>query len=776
MVVLVATWLVVTTSFAQPVDGNAPYKNPSLPIEQRLDDLLGRMTLEEKVGQLRCTMAWGYYERQGDDVTLTDAFRHDVEEEHVGMFWGTFRADPWTRKSLTNGLNPVLAVRLANLMQRHVLEHTRLGIPLFLAEEAPHGHMAIGTTVFPTGLGMAATFSATLMERVGQVIGKEVRLQGAHVTYGPVMDLTRDPRWSRVEESFGEDPVLSGTIASALIRGTGGDDLSKPFTTLATPKHFVGYGTPEGGHNARPMAVGEREMLEQLLPPFRQAVEAGALSLMTSYNSLDGVPVTGDSHLLRDILRDQWGFRGFVVSDLYAIDGLWSDHHIVANRDEAGVAALKAGVDADLGAQAYAHLADAVEKGTVTMADIDEAVRRILRMKFEMGLFEHPFVDEDAVGEVRCKAHREVALDVARASVTLLKNANGLLPLAQNKRIAVVGPNAHNTYNMLGDYTAPQEEGVVTTLLDGIRSKATQVEYVKGCAIRDTIHVDIDKAVAAARRADVVVAVVGGSSARDFRTSYTETGAAAIADVEVSDMECGEGYDRATLNLLGRQQELLQALRQTGKPLVVVYIEGRPLDKRWAKKEADALLTAYYSGMEGGNAIADVLFGDYNPAGRLPVSVPAHVGQIPVYYNQKAPARRDYVDMEGAPLFPFGYGLSYTTFAYDSLVVERRSDGSVEVAFTIANTGERDGEEVPQLYLHDEVASTVQPLMQLKRFDRVMIPAGATRRVRFILQPNDFSIINRDKRRVVEPGDFKVMVGAASDDIRLEGRLEMKSD
>lgn len=757
-----------------PIDqrlDNIPYKNPSLPIEQRLDDLISRMTLAEKVGQLRCTMAWNYYERKGDQLTLTDAFRRDVEDAHVGMLWGTFRADPWTRKALDNGLNPALAVRVANMMQRYVMEHTRLGIPLFLAEEAPHGHMAIGATVFPTGQAMAATFSTSLMERVGQVIGKEVRLQGGHISYGPVMDLTRDPRWSRVEESLGEDPVLSGDMAAALVRGLGGGDLTKPFSTLVTLKHFVGYGTPEGGHNARPMAVGRREMLEQLLPPFKKAIEAGARSVMTSYNSLDGMPVTCDSYLLREVLRGEWRFRGFVVSDLYAIDGLWSDHHVVANRDEAGVAALKAGVDADLGAQAYAHLADAVEKGLLTEADIDEAVRNILRMKFEMGLFEHPYVDESAVGQVRSKEHKDVALEVARACVTLLKNDNGVLPLDRKQRIAVIGPNAHNVYNMLGDYTAPQEEGNVKTILDGIREKAAHVEYVKGCAIRDTSHIDIEEAVAAARRVDAIIVAVGGSSARDFKTSYQETGAADVGDATLSDMECGEGYDRATLDLLGRQTQLLRALRQTGKPLVVVYIEGRPLDKRWAAEEADALLTAYYPGQEGGRAIADVIFGDYNPAGRLPVSVPAHVGQIPVYYNQKNPDRRDYMDMAGGPLYAFGYGLSYTTFKYDNLAIDKKEDGKVVVAFDITNTGKRDGEEVPQLYLRDEVASTVQPQKQLKRFDRVMVPAGETRHVDFVLAPEDFSIIDRDMRRVVEPGDFKVMVGAASNDIRLEGVL-----
>ena len=774
MMIWVALLIMTVGAVAQKVEKDAAYKNASLPVEQRLDDLMSRMTLEEKIGQLCCTLAWNYYQREGQQVTLTDEFRRDIDERHIGMLWGVYRADPWTQKSLSTGVTPQLAAHFSNMMQRYVMEHTRLGIPLFLAEEAPHGHMAIGTTVFPTGQGMAATFSTQLMEKVGQVIGKEIRLQGGHVSYGPVMDLTRDPRWSRVEESFGEDPVLSGEMAAAEIRGLGGGDLSRPYSTVVTPKHFVGYGATEGGHNSRPTLVGRRELLEQFLLPFHRAIEAGALSLMTSYNSLDGIPITSDEWLLSDVLRDEWQFRGFVVSDLYSINGICNDHHVVATVEDAAVEALKAGVDVDLGALAYAQLAKSLKEGKVTIQAIDRAVRRVLRMKMEMGLFEHPYVEERAAQEVGCAAHRQVALDVARASVTLLKN-DGILPLNRDLRIAVVGPNADNVYNLLGDYTAPQEEGRVKTLLMGIKSKNSRVEYVLGCGIRDTSHNNIAEAVAAARRADVVVCAVGGSSARDFKTSYQDTGAALTDDTSVSDMDCGEGYDRATLGLLGRQQQLLEALKETGKPLVVVYIEGRPLNKNWSAEQANALLTAYYPGQEGGMAIADVLFGDYNPAGRIPVSVPRNVGQLPVYYNQKYPEERDYMDLTARPLYAFGYGLSYTTFAYSHLSVERHSNGCVEVSFDITNTGNRDGEEVPQLYLRDEVASTVQPRLQLKRFDRVLIHKGETRRITFTLTPDDFSIINRQMQRVVEPGTFLLMVGPASDHILLQETIQLAS-
>ena len=766
--------LTLTAGHAQK---KLPYRDATLPIEERVNDLLSRMTTEEKVGQLRCTLAWDYYETDGKKVVPSEKFKQDIAEGQIGMLWGTYRADPWTRKSLENGLNPELAAKAGNALQKYVLEHTRLGIPLFLAEEAPHGHMAIGTTVFPTGFGMAATWSPQLIERAGRVIGKEVRLQGGHISYGPVLDLTREPRWSRVEEAMGEDPTLAGEIGAAMVRGLGGGDLTQPYSTLATLKHFIGYGTTEGGQNGAPTFVGPRELAEQFLPPFKKAIDAGALSVMTSYNSLDGVPSTCDRHFLTDLLRDEWHFRGFVVSDLYSIDGIYNTHHVAATRAEAGEMALKAGVDADLGALAFADLGESLRSGKITEAELDRAVARVLQLKFEMGLFEHPYVDVKAARtQVRSAEHKAVALDVARASVTLLKNAQGTLPLRKDQRVAVIGPNADNVYNLLGDYTSPQEEGNVKTILTGILSKlpSAQVEYVKGCAVRDTTTSDIAAAVRAAQRADVVIVAVGGSSARDFKTSYKETGAAVTDSKTLSDMDCGEGFDRSTLDLMGHQQQLLEALAKTGKPLVVVYIEGRPLLKNWCDEHAAALLTAYYPGQEGGLAIADVLFGDYNPAGRLPVSVPRSVGQLPVYYNKKAPLPHDYVDMTAKPLYPFGYGLSYTHFSYSNLKAAATSATSYDVTVDVTNDGAYDGDEVVQLYLHDEVASTSQPLKQLKHFERVFIPKGETRRVTFHLTADDFSIVGRDMKRVVEPGEFHVMVGASSEDIRQDCKIELK--
>lgn len=762
----------LTTLWAQRL----PYKDSRLPVNERVNDLLGRMTLAEKVGQLRCTLAWNYYELRGGKPVPSETFKKDLREGHIGMLWATFRADPWTQKTLANGLNPERAAAAANALQRYAIENTRLGIPLFLAEEAPHGHMAIGTTVFPTGLALAATWNEETLERVGQVISKEIRLQGAHISYGPVLDLSRDPRWSRVEESMGEDPILTASLGAAMVKGLGAGRISQPNATIATLKHVIGYGTTEGGQNGNQSIIGDRDLLQNFFPPFEKAIKAGALSVMTSYNSIDGIPSTANPWLYNELLRGNYGFDGFVVSDLYSIDGLYHTHHVCHSLEQAAVRALNAGVDVDLGGRAYAELQNAVRNGTLRERVIDEACARVLKMKFEMGLFEQPYVNVKTSREVRSAAHKQVALDAARQLITLLKNDKGLLPLSKSMRVAVVGPNADNVYNLLGDYTAPQEAGNVKTILMGIQAKLTQkqVEYARGCAIRDTVNVHIDEALRAAQRADVVVACVGGSSARDFKTSYQATGAAEVDAKSVSDMESGEGYDRATLGLMGKQQALLSALKATGKPLVVVYIEGRPLLKNWSAEHADALLTAYYPGQEGGTAIADVLFGDVNPAGRLPISIPRSEGQLPVYYNKRAPLPHDYVEMTATPLYPFGFGLSYTTFSYANLRVDNVGEHRFAVSFNITNTGQRDGEEVAQLYLHPQKSSVVQPLKQLKRFKRVAIKKGETVRVSFELQAEDFQIIGGGLLPVVEPGLYDLYIGPSSHVNALQGSIVLQ--
>ena len=753
-----------------------PYRDSTLPVEQRVEDLLSRMTVEEKAGQLVCLLGWDSYQITGKKVNVSQKFIKEQNDLYAGMYWAVFRADPWTKKTLDNGLNPALAAEAANAMQRYALEQSRLGIPIFIAEEAPHGHMAIGATVFPTGLGMAATWSRDIMQQEGEVIGKEIRLQGGHISYGPVLDLSREPRWSRVEETFGEDPYLGGELGAAMVKGLGGGNLSLPYSTIATLKHFIAYGTTEGGQNGARTIAGPRELQQQFLPPFKRVLDAGALSVMTSYNSLDGVPCTANRQLLTDVLRGDWGFnRGFVVSDLYSIDGIRGTHRTAATSQDAAIQALLAGVDVDLGGNCFAQLVEAVKNGKVSEEALNTAVRRVLRLKFEMGLFEHPYVDaKTAAKNVNDNHAIATAWRAAQESITLLKN-DGILPLSKDKTVAVIGPNADNIYNMLGDYTAPQPTSKVVTAYRGIQDKVGERRclYAKGCAIRDTLDCDIDAAVAVANEADVVIAVVGGSSARDFRTSYEETGAASAEQGFVSDMESGEGFDRATLDLMGRQNELLKALKKTGKPLVVVYIEGRPLIKNWADENANALLTAYYPGEQGGTAIADVLFGDYNPAGRLPVSVPRHVGQLPVYYNKPVPVAHDYVEMTAKALYPFGYGLSYTTFDYSGLTIKPSSEGGYDVTFEVTNTGSRPGEEVVQLYLRDRLATVVQPERTLKAFDRIALNAGEVRTVTLHLDRDAFAIVDADMHWTVEPGTFDVMVGASSEDIRLQGEIRL---
>ena len=770
--ILVIVQMVCTLGFTQSPPSLPAYKDPSFSIDVRLSDLLSRMTLEEKVGQLLCPLGWEMYEIHGNEVCPSGKFKQLIKERNVGMLWATYRADPWTKKTLANGLNPEMAAKAGNALQKYVMENTRLGIPMFLAEEAPHGHMAIGATVFPTGIGMAATWSPELVKEVGQVIAKEIRSQGGHISYGPVLDLTRDPRWSRVEETFGEDPVLSGTLGASMVDGLGGGNLSQKYATIATLKHFLAYAVPEGGQNGNYASVGIRDLHQNFLPPFRKAIDAGALSVMTSYNSIDGIPCTSNHYLLTQLLRNEWKFRGFVVSDLYSIEGIHESHFVAPTKENAAIQSVMAGVDVDLGGDAYTNLCHAVQSGQMDKAVIDTAVCRVLRMKFEMGLFEHPYVDPKiAAKTVRRKEHIELARKIAQSSITLLKNENSILPLSKMiNKVAVIGPNADNRYNMLGDYTAPQEDSNVKTVLDGIITKLSpsRVEYVRGCAIRDTTVNEIEQAIEAARRSEVVIVVVGGSSARDFKTSYKETGAAVAEEGSVSDMECGEGFDRASLSLLGRQQELLESLQKTGKPLIVVYIEGRPLEKNWASEYADALLTAYYPGQEGGNAIADVLFGDYNPSGRLPISVPRSVGQIPVYYNQKAPRNHDYVEVSSSPLYSFGYGMSYTTFEYSDLQVVQKSARCFEVSFKVKNTGKYDGEEVSQLYMRDEYASVVQPMKQLKHFERFHLKKGEEKKVTFVLTEEDFFLVNYTLKKVVESGNFHLMIGAASYDIRLQ--------
>ena len=693
----------------------------------KIDRLLSQMTIEEKCGQLTCPIGFNYYGKEGDSIWLADDFTGVMDTLPLGSCWAVLRADPWSRKTVETGLQPSESARLLNKMQRYAVENTRLGIPMLFCEETPHGHMAVGTTVFPTGIGMASTWDPELLENVGEVMGREIRAQGAHVGYGPVLDIARDPRWSRVEETMGEDPYLSGVLGTAIVKG-----MQKH--VVATLKHLAAYGVPQGGHNAATADVGPNRLKHDYLPAFEMAVKEGhAGSVMTAYNTIDGVPCTANGWLLQEVLRQSWGFKGVVFSDLNAVNALYATHHVAADPAEAAALALKAGVDIDLGGYNYGgFLKKALQRGLIAESDIDRAVRHVLQLKMDLGLFENPYVEEEGTVIVGCDEHTDLAWNVAKKSAILLKN-NGLLPFDQAvKKVAVIGPNADNMYNQLGDYTAPQDPDRIVTMLEGIQSKGlAEVRYAKGCAVRDENDADIEEAVKTARSADVVVLVVGGSSARDFKTSYEDTGAA-IVDEYVSDMDCGEGFDRSSLRLLGRQEELMRSIYALGKPVVTVYICGRPMDMNLASEHSDALLLMWYPGMEGGSALADILWGDYNPSGKLPISIPRSVGQIPVYHSQ--PVTGDYVEESSKPLYPFGYGLSYTKFEYGELEIN-----GDEVAVTVTNVGPVDGDEVMQLYAHENTPGLVLSLEQLVAFQRVHLIAGETQKVSFPIKMEGLS-------------------------------------
>lgn len=755
------------------------YKDASLSIEARTEHLLGLMTLQEKVGQLVQLFGWKVYERNGGQVTLTESFKEEAAQGKIGSLYGVLRADPWTEVTLETGLSPREGAETMNAIQRYAIEHSRLGIPILFGEECSHGHMAIGATVFPVPLSLASAWNLELYERVCRAIALETRSQGGAATYSPVLDVVRDPRWGRTEETYGEDPYLASAMAEAAVRGLQGERLDADDSVVATLKHFAGYGSSEGGRNSAPVHMGLRELHEVDLKPFRAAVRAGAKSVMTAYNEIDGIPCTSDPYLLTDVLRKQWGFDGFVITDCGAINMLVWGHDTAASPEEAAAAALKAGVDMEMSGDMFrAHLEQAVLNGRVDMAVLDEAVSRILRIKFELGLFERPYVDpERAARIIGSREHAALARQAALEGIVLLKNKDRLLPLSKDGagKIAVIGPNADNMYNQLGDYTSPQPRQNVSTVLDGVRNRLAhapeRVFYAPGCRIKDDSREGFDTAVETAAKADVVVLVLGGSSARDFGegTIDLRTGASIVTDSPHSDMDCGEGIDRATLALSGVQRELAQEIAKLGKPLVVVYINGRPVAEPWIDERADAILEAWYPGQEGGGALADLLFGDANPSGRLTVSIPKDVGQLPVRYNGKRTTGRRYLETDTKPSYPFGYGLSYTEFEYGPLSLsdsEIAANGSTRVTVCITNKGGRAGAETVQLYIGDKVSSVTRPAKELKGFAKVFLAPGETREVTFEIGTEQLSFVGRNLEETVEEGEFDVMVGPHSADVQ----------
>jgi len=742
------------------------YENPEIPINNRVVDLLSGMTLKEKIGQL---LQYPSPEYLYDDMETRnfspDKAKKLLKDQEIGSFLKNIGDDPteWAE--------------IANKIQKIALEETRLGIPIIIGDDIIHGYaMLEGATVLPVRLGQAATWNPDLVRRGASLTAKESRSVGTHWAFAPTLSVVRDPRWGRTEETFGEDLYLVSEMGVAIVKGYQGKTLNSDSTILAGPKHFAGDGESIGGRNADIIDVSERHLREIILPPFKAAVEAGAGNIMPAHHAINNIPCHANSELLTGILREEWGFDGFVVSDWVDIERMYERFNTASTVEEAGKQAIEAGIDMDMlgswrGEPAFGKpLLRFVEKGEVSPETIDTAVSRILRCKFRLGLFEKPYVDTERINDiVNSPEHREVSYKMACESIVLLKNKNNLLPLNKSeiKSIAVIGPNADNPAHQLGDWTAKEPREMISTVLDGIKNKVsegTEVHYVEGCKILGEEGKDFDKAVDAAKRSDVAVVVVGGASQRydwDYRT-------------------CGENHDRAHLDLPGIQEELVKVVYETGVPVVLVLINGRPLTINWEFENVSAILEAWYPGQEGGRAIADVLFGDFNPGGKLPITFPRYVGHIPVYYDMGPIRGRGGYVASGpynkiAPIFPFGYGLSYTVFEYDNLkIIPEKTDETIEeikISLDVRNAGNLKGDEVVQLYVRDNYASVLRPLKQLKGFKRITLLPGESKKITFHLPVENLAFYNKNNEKIVEPGSFHIMIGSSSEDLRLEGEL-----
>jgi beta-glucosidase len=745
----------------------APYRDRTRPIDERVADLLSRMTLEEKVAQM--LGIW----RQKDDALVDATGRFDAAKAAARFEEGHGIGQVGRPSDAGGGRTARENAELTNDIQRFFIERTRLAIPVIFHEECLHGQAAPEGTSFPQPIGLAATFDPDLVERLYAMTAAEARARGTHQALTPVVDVAREPRWGRVEETFGEDPYLVGRLGVAAVKGFQGDaTFSDKRHVIATMKHFAAHGQPESGINCAPANVSMRVLREVFLPPFQQAIqEAGALSVMPSYNEVDGVPSHANRWLIQDVLRGEWGFRGFTVSDYFAIRELCErpelyGHHLTRDRKEAAALAALSGVDIELpDPDCYPFLVDLVREGTLDESLIDERVRPMLRAKFQLGLFDDPYVDPDAAERiVREPSHRELALEAARKTITLLKNDGSLLPLDARtiRTIAVIGPNADR--EMLGGYSGRPLHG--STVLQGIEDRipaGVEVVYHEGCRITIGGSWAEDE-------------VVPGNAAEDRRMIAEAMAVAARADVIVlaigdNEQTSREAWmlnhlgDRTSLDLVGRQDELIDAMAATGKPIVALLFSGRPASIRNLVEKAGAILELWYLGQESGRAIAEVLFGGVNPGGKLPITIPRSVGHVPAYYNYKPSARRGYLFDSVEPLFPFGFGLSYTTFDISNVRVERAEidpGESTRVLADIANTGARAGDEVVQLYIRDVVSSVTRPVKELKGFRRVSLQPGERTTVAFDVTPAHLALWDIEMQYRVEPGEFRLMVGASS--------------
>ena len=756
------------------------YKNPAVPAERRVKDLLARMTLEEKAAQMMCL--W-----QEKTTKLLDANSNFDFKKAKAAFKKGYGIGQVGRPSDAGstpsdagiGKNAKETAELANAIQKFFIEHSRLGIPVMFHEECLHGHAAIGATSFSQPIGLGATFNPELVEKLFTMTAEEARVRGAHQALTPVVDVARDARWGRVEETYGEDPFLNTQLGIAAVRGFQGDASFKDKKrVIATLKHFAAHGQPESGQNCAPANVSERVLRETFLHPFKDVIKkGGAISVMASYNEIDGVPSHASEWLLRNVLRKEWGFKGFVVSDYYAIWELnhrpdTHGHFVAKDKKEACELAVKAGVNIEFPEpDCYLHLVELVRKGVLKEKQLNDLVAPMLLWKFKMGLFDDPYVDPDeAARVVGCDANRQLALQAARETITLLKNENNLAPLnpTKLKTIAVIGPNAHR--RLLGGYSGVPKHNV--TVLDGIKAKVgdrVKVLHSEGCKITvggswnaDEVtpsnpvedRKQIAEAVEVARQADAIVLAIGGNE----QTSREAWNLKHMGD-------------RTDLDLVGQQNELVQAMVGTGKPVIAFLFNGRPLAINYVAENVPVIFECFYLGQECGHAVADVLFGDFNPGGKLPISFPRSAGHVPVFYNYKPSARRGFLFADVSPLFAFGYGLSYTSFEIKNVRLAKKKikrGETTRLSVDVKNTGKRAGTETVQLYIRDLVSSVTRPVKELKDFQKIALQPGETKTVTLEITPESLAFYDVKMKYVVEPGEFEIMVGNSSRDADLQ--------
>lgn len=745
----------------------AKYNNPNFSVEDRVNDLLNRMTLEEKVAQMICI--WG----KKKEIIVDES--GNINVDNLANFYPDGVGQVGRISDTTPTLNAKEMAEFSNALQKYFVENTRLGIPAIFHEECLHGLAGKEATSYPQPIGLAATFNPELIEEIYTAIAEDARSRGAHQALTPVVDVARDPRWGRVEETFGEDTFLVTQLGVAAVKGFQGDATFKDKKrVIATLKHFAAHGQPESGTNCGPVNISERLLRDTFLYPFKKAIqEGGALSVMASYNEIDGISSHANKWLLKDVLRDEWGFKGFVVSDYYAITELnirdeAISHCMAKDKSEAALLAAEAGVNIELpDPDCYPNLVQLVNEGKIKESVIDELVGNLLKYKFQIGLFDDPYVDPELVqAEAKLEKDRIIAKRAALETITLLKNENNLLPLNPNQKrnIAVIGPNADRV--MLGGYSGTPK--YYTSVFEGIKEKVSKnvnVLYSEGCKLTiggswnddEITFADpeenkklIAEAVEVAKKSDLVVLVIGDNE-QTSREAWNKT----------------HMGDRANLELFGQQNDLVKAVYETGKPIVVVLFNGRPISINFIKENIPAVLECWYLGQESGNAIADVMFGEYNPGGKLPISIPRSAGHIPCYYNYKPSGRRGYLGDEVSPLYPFGFGLSYTTFSFNNLRLEKSSikkEESVKVFIDVKNTGTLSGDEVVQLYIRDMFSSVTRPVKELKGFKKIHLKPGEEKTIEFVLTPEHLAFTNIEKKFVVEPGDFEIMVGNSSQD------------